>query len=87
MNAMEESDKVIKKYSNQLNKKLLITPEEAIALAAALSAAADYRRACCESGLPPNDNNFLSGYRVGIPPYHIETSDQEEVRKNETVHD
>lgn len=76
MNAMEESDNVIKKYSNQLNKKLLITPEEAIALAAALSAAADYRRECCESGLQPNDNNFLS-YRTGIPPYHIETTDQE----------
>lgn len=71
MNAMEEINKVLEKYTNQLNHKLMITPEEATAFAALLSAIADYRR-----GLTPNDNNFLS-YRTGIPPYHIETTDQE----------
>lgn len=71
MNAMEEINKVIKKYSNQLNNKPMITPEEATAFAALLSAITDYRR-----GLTPKDNNFLS-YRIGIPPYHIETTDQE----------
>lgn len=71
MNAMEEINKVLKKYTNQLNHKLMITPEEATAFAALLSDITDYRR-----GLTPNDNNFLS-YRTGIPPYHIETTDQE----------
>lgn len=71
MNAMEEINKVLKKYTNQLNNKLMITSEEATAFAALLSAITDYRR-----GLTPNDNNFLS-YRTGIPPYHIETTDQE----------
>ena len=76
MNAMEEINKVLKKYSDQLNHKLMITPEEVTAFAALLSAAADYRRACYESGLMPKDNNFLN-YRTGIPPYHVETADQE----------
>ena len=67
MNAMEEINKVLKKYTN----KLMITSEEATAFAALLSAITDYRR-----GLTPNDNNFLS-YRTGIPPYHVETADQE----------
>lgn len=34
MNAMEEINKVLKKYSNQLNNKLMITQEEATAFAA-----------------------------------------------------
>lgn len=75
MNAMEEINNVLKKYSNQLNNKRMITQEEATAFAALLSAITDYRR-----GLTPNDNNFLS-YRTGIQPYHIETDQEGGERK------